>query len=256
MATKKSYEDSELLEIGDELDENGQRAENILQAIVTENRKPRYEEAQWLKLRCGWSDANVVTQISRIHRVLRNQRIAGTVDDRAAMRTESDKAAEVLSSEGTKIATQIEVLQSKLSGLERASRLAEKRLSEMDEAVTQLRVEAPPHCTNEHASKMAHLGQSIGNECLAAESDLAFLENMLAIDTGSPNAIDVIRVHYPLVVQIDSFRRHTINGQAWNAQRSELTAQLKKLRPRALELRKEYDALRAGIDSLLDYYIE
>jgi len=61
MATATKPPKHEDFEIIDELIENGLRAESILTAIVNEGRKPRYEESQWLLLRCGWSPANVST---------------------------------------------------------------------------------------------------------------------------------------------------------------------------------------------------
>ena len=257
MATKKSYADSELLEIGDELDENGQLAENILQAIANENRKPKYEEMQWLKLRCGWDERAVNTQISRVMRVVRNLRIAGSVDDRAAMKTEAAKAVAVLESEGAKIAAQIETLQSKLNGLERAARLAEKRLLEMDEAIVQLRLEVPKFVRDEYAERSAFVGSHVGSECLALEGELRFLEQMIAIDTGSQEAIEQLRFHFPAcLVRSELSQKVSIDNSKWFAQRDELQTQLADLKPKAAALRIEYDQALGEVAALLNFYIE
>ena len=188
-------------------------------------------------------------------RVVRSKRIAGSADDRAAMKVESDKAEALLLSEGGKLTAQIESLQSKLFALERSAKLSEKRLGEMDEAVVQLRIESPKYRTDEYASRLAHISQGLGAECLAAESDVTFLTSMLAIDVGNRDSVDVIRIHFPLCVSIDAFHKHFVNGQAWNAQLTQLRKRLNELRPKAIALRVEYDSAKSEIEELLNFYI-
>lgn len=138
-------------------------------------------------------------------RVVRSKRIAGSADDRAARKVESDKAEALLLSEGGKLTAQIESLQSKLFALERSAKLSEKRLGEMDEAVVQLRIESPKYRTDEYASRLAHISQGLGAECLAAESDVTFLTSMLAIDVGNRDSVDVIRIHFRYAFRLTPF---------------------------------------------------
>ena len=242
-------------QVHDEISETQHDCEDLLMLCAIEKRQPNYSELQFLTIKGGFDKQRIPGELGRCLRVLRHQQIAGDLQAREAMQVEVKKSADILASEGSKLTSQIETLQSKLFALERSAKLSEKRLGEMNDSVEQLRTEAPTFVRNEHAERSSFIGQGLGYECQAAESDVTYLTSMLALDISAPNAIDTIRVHFPLIVQIDAYHRHFINGQAWQAQCLEMTSQLKKLRPRAIELRLEYDLARSVIDELLDFYV-
>ena len=257
MSTAINQTQSEDLSLIDELLANGEKAEQILTRIVTEDRKPKFEESQWLKVRCGWDERMLTTQLGRVTRALRYKRIAGTESDRTAMKSEADKASTALLAEGSKLKDQLQSIQAKLDALERAAKLSAQRLAEMHDAATQLRQEAPKHLQDECIARLSHIGQGVGSECLAAESESRYLAQMIALEANSQASLDTIRTHYPDCINRDeSTGKTAVDVAQWNTKRFELQQQLKELKPKAVELRTRYDQEKAEAESLLDFYVE
>lgn len=262
MAATKSKSESASLTVLDQMVEDGETAEQLLQAIVGENRAPRYEELNYFEKRLGWTKIQIQVELGRVTRALRDRAIAGTETDRDAQKVEADKSSELLLTEGSSLKDQIEKLQSKLNGLERSARLSSSRLVDMQEAVGRLRLHAPKYRRDEHATRLAYVGGGIGTECLAVEGEIRFMESMVSYsDLSEQSTIETIEFHFgrhaPELIEFNQlFGRKKVNATLWHAKQSELRSQLEELRPKAIALREQYDNAIEAIDCLLDYYIE
>ncbi|MEI8214282.1 MAG: hypothetical protein WCI02_19215, partial [Planctomycetota bacterium] len=238
------------------LDDNGTAIE-FLRDAVTENRELRYEEIHFLRSKLGWSDVDISTERRNMFHVLRNERIAGTSDDRSKQQSEADKAAQLNASEGSKLDAKIQELTAKRNQLERDARLASQRLDDMNAAVAELRKLAPKYRVQEYNERRAMIGNDIGAKCLAMEGEVRHLEQLVHLDINTFGAMEHIAIYHADCITVDPLHRtRRIDGGAWMERVSELQRELSTLKPEAAKLRAEYDKALQEIDSILDYWIE
>jgi len=238
------------------LDDNGTAIE-FLRDAVTENRELRYEEIHFLRSKLGWSDVDISTERRNMFHVLRNERIAGTTDDRNKQQSEAEKASQLNASEGAKLDAKIQELTAKRNQLERDARLASQRLDDMNAAVAELRKLAPKYRVQEYNERRSIIGQGIGAKCLALEGEVRHLEQLVHLDINSPGAMEHIAIYHGDCITIDPlYRTRRVDGGAWMERVSELQREVAKLKPEAATLRQQYDSELKELESLLDYWIE
>ena len=163
-------------DIGEDYRQSLMNAEYLLREICQAGRHPNFADQTFFLRECGWDEQKVAAQLRRMNSVLRLSAIAGTAGDREASFKESESAAAVLEKEGPKLAAKIADLQAKLTALERDARLADKRVTEQNEAVAKLRELVPEHVRTEVQSTTNLLKRTTGAEINNAETRLNELQ--------------------------------------------------------------------------------
>jgi len=234
-------------------------ADEMLKAIVRENRQPSFAETTFFKGRCGWGEREAQLQVSRMGSVQRYKAIAGTSSERQAATDEQIRAAEILDHEGQKIQTEIQRLQDQFDALERNATRAERVVEQITDAVESLRsvyvlradLQAEYHGRRrEYAERdWTRLGE-VGVE-------IAFRQQMLAPVEDERKFIEALAIHFPDCRKYNTANlRDEIVAEVWESRK-------KTMRLELFELRDEFDRLTvlkgkqlAILEPMLNHYLE
>jgi len=234
-------------------------ADEMLKAIVRENRLPSFAETTFFKGRCGWGEREAQLQVSRMGSVQRYKAIAGTSSERQAATDEQIRAAEILDHEGQKIQTEIQRLQDQFDALERNATRAERVVEQITDAVESLRsvdvlradLQAEYHGRRrEYAERdWTRLGE-VGVE-------IAFREQMLAPIEDERKFIEALGIHFPDCRKYSpAHLQFEIVTEVWEARKKTMRMELMELRDESDRLTLAKGKQMASLEPLLDHYLK
>ena len=234
-------------------------ADEMLIAIVRENRQPSFAEATFFKGRCAWGEREAQLQVSRMASILRYKAVAGTSSERQAAEGEQVRSASILDVEGTKIQTEIKRLQEQFDALEKNATRAERVCEQIHDAVESLRnvdiLRADLQA--EYHGKRREYAEKDWNRLGAVGVEIQFREQMLEPIQDDRKFIEALAIHFPDCRKYNTAHlRDEIVTEVWEARK-------KIMRIELMELHDEFDRLTlakakqmASLEPLLSFYLE
>ena len=196
---------TEIEVLNDELNADFQRGETIFAALLDERRTPTYGESVFLRRIGIERPVDIEREVLRLERVRRLQGISGTIGSRELQAAELQAASDVLNKQRPKIQAKIDALNGELRSLENDEANAEKRLSQMHDAVRGLRENVPPYIRLDIQRQLAFLGSTIGarrGELRVRRDELQLL--IERADVASADASDLKAELAELLVELAS----------------------------------------------------
>lgn len=229
-----------------------EQAEKILSDVWEDDRELTYPEQMFFRTELGYNDKQLKNEKRRVNSKMQLQAIAGTTDDRTALAKEVERSAKALATKRPKLQQEIDELSKQLRSLERDAAQSEKRSNEASEAVEKLRACVPPTIQAEYDTRKRALNESIRRELFDCETEIKAIETALKLDGNNPDHLDKIRLHRRPGKQ--QFVTQNQVTPAWGEYQREAAAKLPTLVEGRDELQIEYDAAKAELDVMLDYY--
>ena len=234
-------------------------ADEMLIAIVRENRQPTFAEATFFKGRCGWNERESQLQQNRMASILRYKAVAGTAAEREAATDELVRSAEILDHEGQKIQTEIQRLQEQFDALEKNATRAERVCEQIHDAVESLRnvdiLRADLQA--EYHGKRREFAEKDWTRLGEVGVEIQFREQMLAPVEDDRKFIEALGIHFPDCRKYSpAHLQFEIDSERWDARK-------KIMRIELMELQDEFDRLTlakakqmASLEPLLSFYLE
>ena len=237
--------------------------EIVLRHIVVEqNGKPTVQQIGYFQSR-GWEVSEHIRipprgvkhlrkELGRMERVVRNQLVAGTAEQRAQLSDELEAAKKVAATEGVAIREQIAALQAKLAPIEALPVTLERRLNEVNAAVERLRELVPAELITAESRLRGH---AKCNSCAAElESEVAHLERVVGLVPGSTPMIEFCEAltgSHPCKAT-----KGQVDVEAWDAFVSDAQSRLEELKPKLEAARSKLDCELHDAKTLLDFYVQ
>ena len=237
--------------------------EGILRHIVTQqNSIPTPQQLSYFTSK-GWEvnqhvqfaakgKKHLRQQLSRMARVIRNEMVAGTAEERKKLTAALEAAKQRAATEGAKLRAQIAELQSKLEPIDKAPETLQRRLDETLTAVERLR-ELVPSELRTIAVRLR--GDAKRNSNVPElEAAVTHLEQIVSLEPGSAQMLafcDALTVDHPCKRKA----KEGVDGVAWDAFQADAREKLKKLKPRAESERAKLDTALVESRAILDFYI-
>lgn len=246
-------------------------AENVLRDCVADNRRPSFEEAQFMQ-RLGWDEKQQIRQLGRIASVLQWQSIAGTSTAREALAESVNAAETALNERRPAIEEKIQALQKELSQLERDHTTQAKRLTEANQAASSLKQLVPAHIVAKSNSLLTLANETIGREYHEMLGQISHMECLIdpARHADEKAYQDVVASYDSAYVLFDVHQdtnahirpEHRGGGwrvnyrfsEDWEPHRQSLEAELPGLRKQVNELKEQFDAERDKSQEPLQIY--
>jgi len=240
------------------------KAEELLREAVTEDREFELEERQWFWQSLRWDDKELSRQKARITRVMREQAIAGTSDDRAALAAEAEESKRVLRDHGQQLDEEIKAKQAALRLLQDSAAQAAKRLEQAQEACQRLTQMVPPPIADDINMVKKHSARSYKQRLSYLETEISYRHQMMAGCPADPQQADhwfnsLKQVHPELVrgrVTGDGQRGHgyELNPSVWEQVKQQWQAEVAEWEPEVAELRESVEGAEKDIAVLQQHY--
>ena len=234
-------------------------ADHLLREICQAGRHPNFADQTFFLRDCGWDEQKVAAQLRRMNSVLRLSAIAGTAGDRSAALSESNTASELAEKESPKLRAKIEDLQAKLTALERDARLADKRVTEQNEAVAKLRELVPEHVRTEVQSTTNLLKRTTGAEINNAETRLNELQCCLDPSKyrHEQDHLEALQRSFRDAVtfkEIGQFLKRELSP-AWPEIQTSIKTELTELQSKLESMQAEYSEALEQAELPLNFYV-
>ena len=232
--------------------------EHLLREICQAGRHSNFADQTFFLRECGWDEQKVAAQLRRMNSVLRLSAIAGTAADRSAALSESNTASELAEKESPKLRAKIEDLQAKLTALERDARLADKRVTEQNEAVAKLRELVPEHIRSAVQANINTLNSTLAKDISNAETRLNELQCCLDPSKyrHEQDHLEALQRSFcgsVVVKEYGKFLKRELSPQ-WPEIQTSIKTELTELQSKLETMRGEYDEALSAAELPLDYY--
>ena len=247
-----------------DVDANIERGESILKQCFEEGRDLTFVERQWFKATLGYNDLEISRERRRVNKVARNLDIIGNRKHREALWKECDRCEAAVSganSRGEELRVQIEKQTKELKRLESDALRSKQRVSEVKNAMRDLRQFAPPFVVERYNIEKRALNGSLRRELLDVEGEIRRAD---AVEVWTKQkAFDSIRLEQRVeeAAGYGPFLQRTDAGKLqitpeWTRYVADIRSQLSSLTEKRDKLQVEYDEKHEGLRSILDYYVE
>ncbi len=141
-----------------------QAAEDVLQDCIENNRKPTFEECQFMESKLGWDKEQRRRQLSRIEVVNGLQAEAGTSEQRTKANEALDEARATLEEKEPAITDQINALIAQRDKLRNEVSRLERLVDGSTKALENLKAHVPRHIAEKANSLKVNANETIGRE--------------------------------------------------------------------------------------------
>jgi hypothetical protein len=240
------------------------KAEELLREAVAEDREFELEERQWFWQALRWDDKELARQKTRITRVMREQAIAGTADDRESLAAEAEDSARVLKEHGQQLEEEIRTKQAALRLLQDSAAQSAKRVEQAKEACQRLTTLLPPPIADEINMVKKHSARSYKERLHFLETEISYRRQMMAGCPTDQQQADhwynsLKRIHPELVrgrVNGDGQRGlgYQLNESVWEQVKAKWQAEIAEWEPEVADLRESVAGAEADIAVLAQHY--
>jgi DNA repair exonuclease SbcCD ATPase subunit len=195
---------------------------------------------------------------------MREQAIAGTADDRAALAAEAEESARVLQEHGQQLEEEIRTKQAALRLLQDSASQATKRVEQAREACQRLTQFLPPPIVDEINMIKKHSARSYKERLHFLETEISYRQQMMAGCPTDPQQADhwhnsLKQVHPELVrgrTNGDGQRGwgYELNPSVWAEVKARWQAEIAEWEPEVAELRESVEGAEKDIALLTQHY--
>jgi chromosome segregation ATPase len=252
---------TEFFSATDEFSKNCEILDAMLFEAVTDNRDLRYDELTFVRTKFGFDDKQIYRELYRTRQRIRLQAIAGRANERQKAFSEREKLQKIAADELPQIDAELAKLQARRDSIEKNARLAEKRCTEISEAVEQLR--NPEILRKDIATEYEHTQRQIAEEFSEIQTlnvEISFRENLLGQVPSDFNERQLflgrIRSSYPDCVAYSEHKRGTLQlTSQWAERKAILAKELAEMESRRDMLVQERAKAIDEANKLLDFYL-
>lgn len=225
--------------------------------------------------RMAWDRDDIRRQIAFRESIVRHQEVAGSSADRQAAQQRLDAASRALSTEGSKLRTELEEVTQKLNAqinaLETEASAAANVVNEISQAVASLRGLAPAHVRHDAAKFIAAAREQISKRVSELDREISRIEGIVKLDFHNVgtrrNIADFCKLYAPhcLTGESEKPRFHprlilgSVPAVAQSCWEKYVVAQQERLPTLRAELRSaratESSAVREAEEASLSFYI-
>lgn len=279
MTTTTEAPVNELEQLENEHNENCKKFERMYRQYHAEKHAGQNNESSLDMIRLfateklGWDRRRFNDQSSRMHTVIREEKIAGTKEQRSQLDADLQKAEEILKTESPKIKKQIKELQNKLTTMEETTTSLRSRKGYADAAVKTLRESVPRFVAKRINEIRLSLLSTVGKDSDELRNELVrfksyiegvsvdLIKNYRGPPSSSPESkfarLNVLPYH-PELVGYEKYGegryRHFLKPEFKEFVET-LPPKIRKLEEQLKQAEAEHAQQLAENESLRDYYI-